>query len=371
MTVASSLAQAGPFLDTGGTSYPFALQTPDTASVKVVRTTKVGDLYSDATLASGVDYGVSLNPDQAVSPGGTVTTTASVVGTYITILRDIDATQGTSIPNQGGFYPEVLERALDKLTMLVQQARAEMGRALLLSYADTSTNLEDLVQGVVSAGAAAVQSASQAAGSASAASGSAGSASGSAQLAQDWATKLGATVDGTEYSAKYYAQAAAASGGDMRKVDNLAGLADAAAARGNLGLGAAATAGLQTTTGASTTDVLTQKAASDAIDATREVPTSTTTAAAYTLALTDRGGCVHAQHTVTVPTNATVAFPSGAMVNVIANGASTVSIAAASGVTIYKAGDSSKSAPYTLKSWGWIVLRKCAVDTWIISGAGL
>lgn len=103
MTVASPLAQAGPLLDTGGTSYPFGMQSLAAADVRVVRTTLTAGVYTDVDLVAGADFSVVLNPDQDASPGGTVTTTASVPGTYITILRNLDALQGVAIPNQGAF----------------------------------------------------------------------------------------------------------------------------------------------------------------------------------------------------------------------------------------------------------------------------
>lgn len=212
MTVASPLAKAGPFLDTGGTSYPFAFQALQAADLKVVRTTMAGDLYSDDVLDPGVDYGVVLNPDQEASPGGTVNTTATVAGTYITIVRNVAPTQGSSIPNQGGFYPEVLERALDKLTMLVQQLKTDVDRSLLLSYADTGTSLDGVIAQLVSAVDAANVAVDSAAASAAAAAASAAGAAASADLAQRWATQTALEVQaGLGFGAKKYAQDAAQS----------------------------------------------------------------------------------------------------------------------------------------------------------------
>ncbi|MGA3113504.1 MAG: hypothetical protein ABSF90_03620 [Syntrophobacteraceae bacterium] len=61
-------------------------------------------------------------------PGGTVTYPASgsplPSGWSITIQRVVPYTQGTSLTNQGGFYPSVVEAALDYLTMLIQQLQA-------------------------------------------------------------------------------------------------------------------------------------------------------------------------------------------------------------------------------------------------------
>ncbi|MCD6663518.1 MAG: hypothetical protein LT082_08970 [Comamonas sp.] len=108
------------------------------------------------------------------------------------------------------------------------------------------------------------------------------------------------------------------------------------------------------------------------LDALLDVPTNTVTSAAYTLQLTDRGKCVDVGHAITVPKLGTVAFGKGSIVNLQNVTATGITITAESGATVRLAGDASKTGPYTLKAYGWAVLRKIdAANTWVISGAGL
>jgi hypothetical protein len=114
------------------------------------------------------------------------------------------------------------------------------------------------------------------------------------------------------------------------------------------------------------------KASTVALDALLDVPTSTVTSAAYTLQLVDRGNCVDVGHAITVPTLATVAFPKGSVVNLQNITASNITITAESGATVRLAGDATATGPYTLKAYGWVVLRKMdSASTWVISGAGI
>lgn len=112
------------------TSWPFSFKVFDPAHLVVTCTDALG---VDTTLSSGA-YTVSLNADQDNDEGGTVGySPALAAGSKLTILRGVPYTQDTDIKNQGGFFPEVLERSLDLLVMQVQQVREQMARALKLS----------------------------------------------------------------------------------------------------------------------------------------------------------------------------------------------------------------------------------------------
>lgn len=197
MTVASSTSKSGPYAGNGATTvFAFNFKVQQAADIKVVRTVTSNGTQLDTTLAAGADYTVAVNGDQSASPGGNVTmTSAPAVGQQITILRNIAATQGASIQNQGAFYPKVLENAFDKLTMLVQQLSEESARALKLSVADSITNLQDLLVRLNDAVGDAETAASGASGDAATAVAAAASAGGSASAAATSAAQAQAAAD--------------------------------------------------------------------------------------------------------------------------------------------------------------------------------
>ncbi|MBX3502789.1 MAG: tail fiber protein [Alphaproteobacteria bacterium] len=130
MTVSSSTSKVIGTGNDATTSWPFTFAVLDETHLTVVYTDAEG---ADSTLDPSV-YTVALNADQAANPGGTVTYAPAIAtGTLLTILRVVPYTQATDIKNQGGFYPEVIERALDLLAMQLQQVREQQGRALKLS----------------------------------------------------------------------------------------------------------------------------------------------------------------------------------------------------------------------------------------------
>lgn len=84
---------------------------------------------STTVLTLGSDYSVAGEGNQA---GGSITMfVAPATGIQIIIDRSVPATQQTDYVSNDPFPAESHERALDKLTMLIQQAIAGLSRALL------------------------------------------------------------------------------------------------------------------------------------------------------------------------------------------------------------------------------------------------
>lgn len=96
--------------------YPFTRRTD-------LRVTLIDDgVETDLILGAGY----SVDPDGGAS--GTVTlTTAPAAGVLVRIRRVVALTQEASFPVQGPFSPEVVAKALDKLTMICQQLSEGLG----------------------------------------------------------------------------------------------------------------------------------------------------------------------------------------------------------------------------------------------------
>lgn len=144
MTVSSENRKAGPFTGNGvATAFPFTFKVFEAQDVKVLRTSPEGQ---DVELALDSDYSITLNPDQNANPGGTITYPLS--GTplpalwKLTAIGDLSYLQETDITNQGGFYPQVIEDALDRNVMMIQQVAEESGRSIRVPPSDVVDGLE-------------------------------------------------------------------------------------------------------------------------------------------------------------------------------------------------------------------------------------
>ena len=150
MTVASTLSKAGPYACDGvQTRFPFDFAVLDKKHIAVY--------INSALVVSG--YSVELVEDQE---GGTVVMAAPPrAGASLIILRDVPFTQWTDLQNRTAFYPEVLETAYDKLTMICQQLRELLSRVVIVPPG-VEPSWEELMGLLTKAGAEAQEAADRA-----------------------------------------------------------------------------------------------------------------------------------------------------------------------------------------------------------------
>lgn len=183
MAVSSEVRSAGPFLGDGTTrAFTFSFKIFDASQVKVLTSTDGGD--SETTVDDAL-YSVTLNDDQDVTPGGSVTmTTAPAVGVRLSILSAVPYVQTMVLTNRGGFYPDLINDAVDRAVILSQQNREMLERTVRVP-ANSEKTPEELGSELFAARDAAQASASQAAASESKAAGHAAAAQAAQSAAED------------------------------------------------------------------------------------------------------------------------------------------------------------------------------------------
>lgn len=150
MTISSTTRKAGPYIGNGTASvFPFAFKVFQASDMEVVRLTVATNI--ETTLALTTDYTVSLNQDQDSNPGGSITLVAGALATgyNLVITSSVENLQPTDLTNQGGFYPDVINDALDRATIQIQQLQEGLDRAALLpitSAADSAALVADIVR---------------------------------------------------------------------------------------------------------------------------------------------------------------------------------------------------------------------------------
>lgn len=333
MTTPATTRKAGPY--TGNnvqTVFPYSFKVFAVTDVKVI----VADLAGAETVLS-TGFTVTMNGDQATSPGGNVTLSAALATGYkLTVLGNIPNDQTLAVPGGGNFNPVAFENALDRLAMQLQQLAEIAGRAVVVtstSGQDPATILATLL--------------------ASASSSAASAASALASL--------------NAFKGQYYGPLAA---------DPTLDPLGAAMGAGDLYWNTTANE-LRTYTGSAwvyapglpgNASVTVPKLATDTLTLIGDLA-GNVKATPYTLALTDRGTSIDTTANITIPANASVAFPVGTIITVTNTGSGTLTIGITSD-TLRQAG-TANTGTRTLSAYGMATMRKVSATVWFISGAGM
>lgn len=220
MTISSQTRKAGPFIGNGSTTaFPFSFKVFATSDLVV---TRANTSAVETVLTVGTDYTVSLNANQNTNPGGTVTLTSALASNFKLVLTSaVPNLQPVDITNNGGFYPKVINDALDRVTILAQQIALDNSRAVKVPITSSLTN-EEFTEQLFDARDEAEAAASAAASSQTAASGSATSAAGSASTATTQASAASTSATSAASSATAAAGSATAAAGSATTASNSA-----------------------------------------------------------------------------------------------------------------------------------------------------
>ena len=138
MTINSTTRKTNALVGNDNTAtYPFAFKVFTDADVVVKKLETATSIETTLTLGASNDYIVTLNSDQNGNPGGSITLRSGgsdqnlASGFQIVITSALTPLQGTDLTNQGGFYPEVINDALDKAVILHQQQQDELDLSLI------------------------------------------------------------------------------------------------------------------------------------------------------------------------------------------------------------------------------------------------
>ena len=149
MTINSTTRKTNNLAGNGNThTYPFAFKVFADSEIVVKKLEVATSVETTLTLGANNDYIVTLNQDQNGNPGGSITLKSGgnnfnlPSGFQVVITSAVQSLQGTDLTNQGGFYPEVINDALDKSAILHQQQQNELDRSIKFALTNTIGSLE-------------------------------------------------------------------------------------------------------------------------------------------------------------------------------------------------------------------------------------
>jgi hypothetical protein len=145
MTISSEINRAGPYSGNGvTTAFDYKFKILDPQHLQVIRTDASG---TDTILALHADYTV----DGVGNDGGgsALITPAPADGSRITLLLDVPFTQETDLENQGAYYAETVEQALDLIVMRLQQLKERSARSITIPPSYDSATIDQLISNVL------------------------------------------------------------------------------------------------------------------------------------------------------------------------------------------------------------------------------
>lgn len=207
MTISSQIRTATIIGNGSATGGPFTFKVFAGADLIGVETDTDG---VDRSLVYGTDFNVTLNADQNASPGGTINYLIAGVGPSIipsgytlTFTSALANLQPVALTNAGGFFPKVINDALDRLTILVQQLVRGVNASLKFPLSDGTSLSSEIPNATARAGK--VLAFDDVTGEPIVSNQTLVELEAGSSTAQAWATKTDGSVDGSDFSAKAYA----------------------------------------------------------------------------------------------------------------------------------------------------------------------
>lgn len=129
MTISTSNRRAGPYLGDGNQrDFPFAFKVFSAEDVRAY----VADAQGNESELAATAYRITLSPNQETRPGGVLHLNEPLAtDNRLTLISAMPVMQPMVFTNQGGFFPDLLNAALDRLTIYVQQLEEIAARCMV------------------------------------------------------------------------------------------------------------------------------------------------------------------------------------------------------------------------------------------------
>ena len=122
------------------TVFPYGFPILSAAHLSVILTDAAG---AETTLSPSLYAATGLGSQGGGSITYPLDGPAIATGTRLTIVRTVPYMQTTVLSNQGGYYPEVVERRFDEIYMAMQQLAEIVGRTTVSSISDPATEQDN------------------------------------------------------------------------------------------------------------------------------------------------------------------------------------------------------------------------------------